>query len=66
MLPMTPTGNGVRLLVGVVPLTVLLVLFGALALIALALPTDRREYVLKLAPHIVKAVEKIAAGSAAR
>jgi hypothetical protein len=66
MLPMTLTGSAARLLVGVVPLTILLALFGLLALIALALPTDRREYVLKLAPHIVKAVEKIAGGSAAR
>jgi hypothetical protein len=60
MLPVIPTGNGLRLIAGALPLTVLIALFGLLAVAALILPADRRAYVLELAPHIVGAIEKIA------
>jgi hypothetical protein len=60
MLPVIPTGNGLRLIAAALPLTVLIAVFGLLAVLALALPADRRAYVLQLAPHIVGAIEKIA------
>lgn len=55
MLSVTPPASAVRLVVGAIPVTLLV------ALISLALPRDRRDYVLQLAAVVVQLVRAITA-----
>jgi hypothetical protein len=48
------------------PITVLIIFFGLFAGFAMVMPKDQREYVLKLAPHLLVASRAIAAIPAAR
>jgi hypothetical protein len=66
MLPVIVSAGGFRLLVGALPITVLIIFFGLLAGFAMVMPKDQREYVLKLAPHLLAASRAIAAIPAAR
>ncbi|WP_328334659.1 hypothetical protein OHA70_19730 [Kribbella sp. NBC_00382] len=60
------SGGTLRLVVGAVPITLLIVLFGLVVLISLVLPKERRDYVLELAPIVVQLVRAIAPQAAAR
>jgi hypothetical protein len=51
---------------GPLPITVLIIFFGLFAGFAMVMPKDQREYVLKLAPHLLAASRAIAAIPAAR
>jgi hypothetical protein len=53
-------GGALRLAVGAAPITLLVLLFGLVVLISLALPKERREYVLAIAPIVVQIVRAIA------
>lgn len=54
-------GGGLRLLAGAIPITLLILFFGLILLISLALPKDRRDYVMGFAPIIVQIVRLIVA-----
>jgi hypothetical protein len=60
MLPITAPASAVRLVIGAVPITLLIALFALIILISLALPRERRDYVLQLAPIVVQLVRAIA------
>lgn len=56
---MMPSPGAVRLLAGVVPITVLAAVWSLILLISLFLPESRRQYVLDLAPHLENAIRAI-------
>jgi hypothetical protein len=61
MLPVVLSGGGgLRLLIGAVPIILLVVVFGLIALISLVLPKERRDYVLQLIAVVVQLVRVIA------
>jgi hypothetical protein len=61
MVPLTAAPiTAVRLAISAVPITLLVALFAVVILISLALPKERREYVLQLAPVVVQLVRVIA------
>ncbi|TCM42793.1 hypothetical protein [Kribbella sp. VKM Ac-2568] len=60
MLPLTTPVGAVRIVIGAIPITLLIALFALIMLISLALPRERREYVLQLAPIVVQLVRAIA------
>ncbi|WUJ70096.1 hypothetical protein OG809_34010 [Kribbella soli] len=67
MLPLTAaSATAVRLVVSAVPITLLIALFALVMLISLALPKERRDYVLELAPVVVQLVKVMAAPRASR
>jgi hypothetical protein len=60
MLPVVLSAGGFRLLVGALPITLLLLFAGLIVLISLFMSRDRREFVLRLAPHLENAIRAIA------
>jgi hypothetical protein len=64
MMPATLIAGGVlRIVVGAVPITILVVVFCLGMLVSLALPSARRSYVLRLAPIVVQLVHEIGTSS---